>query len=166
MRLYRCLYIPVFPLWQRPRIQHWGGPRNPLPLPTVLLVHQEPTLRIARHVPTSTGFYSVRLFKKQLFYALSGRRLCVYMNKYAVCWPPEAVPLPVMDLPWWVFNHFIGLWMYMSSSSKCSEVLVKEIFLPWLVGWCFEPSQPLGVTSGLFLPWFVGRSYIVEKWFK
>ena len=33
----------------------------------------------------------------------------------------------------------------------CLFVLV--LFFSWLVSWCFKPSQPQGITSGLFFSW-------------
>ena len=33
----------------------------------------------------------------------------------------------------------------------------------WLVSWCFEPSQPLGVTSGLNTKFGLSLSYSAHK---
>ena len=58
--------------------------------------------------------------------------------------------LPVLCLPYWSFQLYISFW-------KSPSALIL------LVSWCFEPSQPQRITSGLNTNFTLSLSYSLHK---
>ena len=137
MPLHKCLYISIFTFLnlQRPRLQHAGNrdrepPSHPACPPRVYIKDCK------THADISKFLHPVDFLKLFFTPCLIGM-LCTYTNDYANTVGPRNLPSTSHGVTP-TLKSFIIYWSFevheYSSSSKYSEVLVKEIPLPWFVG--------------------------------